>query len=149
MALFTFVARDPVTGSAMRVNRLAPTTGLERARFAERQDIADKRRAARRAASESTSLEGNNPMPHPAQCNSGAPTSPSGVHQGSDAEHKTCTPGASCCQALLVKPALSWPIAWPVAHSRCSAVSVASVVPEHQQRTCRLWGQSSLSALSR
>ena len=52
VALFTFVARDPVTGSAMRVNRLAPTTDLERARFADRQDVADARRAARRAGAD-------------------------------------------------------------------------------------------------
>ena len=58
VALFTFVARDPVTGRAMPVNRLAPTTDLERARFADRQDVADKRRAARRAGSESRSPEG-------------------------------------------------------------------------------------------
>lgn len=55
VALFTFVARDPVTGKAMRINRLAPGTELERARFAERQAVADARKAARKAAAETPS----------------------------------------------------------------------------------------------
>ena len=64
MALFTFVARDPVTGSAMRVNRLAPSTDLEVARFADRQDVADARRAARRAGAEpsASSPAGDKPV---------------------------------------------------------------------------------------
>ena len=51
VALFTFVARDPVTGKAMAINSLQPATGSDRAHFAERQEIAQQRRAARKAAS--------------------------------------------------------------------------------------------------
>lgn len=50
VALFTFVARDPVTGRAMRVNQLSPGTQQERERFAQRQCIAEQRKAARAAA---------------------------------------------------------------------------------------------------
>ena len=51
MALFTFVARDPLTGKAMRINSLQPATDSDRAHFAERQEVAQQRRAARKAAS--------------------------------------------------------------------------------------------------
>lgn len=56
-ALFTFVARDPVTRKSMAVNPLRPQTEEQRALFAERQRIADERRAARqqRATSAITS----------------------------------------------------------------------------------------------
>ena len=51
VALFTFVARDPLTGKAMAINSLQPDTDTDRALFAERQRIADQRRAVRKAAS--------------------------------------------------------------------------------------------------
>ena len=50
VALFTFVARDPLTGRAMAINSLTPATQTDRARFAERQQVAQQRRAARKAA---------------------------------------------------------------------------------------------------
>lgn len=46
-ALFTFVARDPLTRKSMAVNPLRPQTLEQRQLFAERQRIADERRAAR------------------------------------------------------------------------------------------------------
>ena len=49
VALFTFVARDPLSGRAMTINSLDPATETDRARFAERQQIAQQRRAARKA----------------------------------------------------------------------------------------------------
>ena len=49
VALFTFVARDPLTGRAMAINSLDPATETDRARFADRQQIAQQRRAARKA----------------------------------------------------------------------------------------------------
>lgn len=55
MALFTFVARDPLTGKAMAVNSLQPATDSDRAHFAERQEVAQRRRAARKAASAAVS----------------------------------------------------------------------------------------------
>ncbi|KAK9810539.1 hypothetical protein WJX72_012385 [[Myrmecia] bisecta] len=48
VAWFTFVARDPVTQKAMRVSPVVPQTDVEKERYAERQLIADERRAARR-----------------------------------------------------------------------------------------------------
>lgn len=51
VALFMFVARDPVTGKAMAINSLQPATASDKAHFAERQEIAQQRRAARKAAS--------------------------------------------------------------------------------------------------
>jgi hypothetical protein len=50
VALFTFVARDPITGRAMRVNQLAPGTPAETEGFAQRQAVAEQRKAARAAA---------------------------------------------------------------------------------------------------
>lgn len=49
-ALVTFVARDPATGSATRVNPLVPTTDEERRWYAERKEVARARKAARAAA---------------------------------------------------------------------------------------------------
>lgn len=49
-ALFTFVARDPVTGKPQRVNPLAPDDADTAAAFAARQRVADGRKAARKAA---------------------------------------------------------------------------------------------------
>lgn len=46
-ALFTFVARDPVTRRSMTVNPLEPETAAQKAIFAERQALADARKAAR------------------------------------------------------------------------------------------------------
>lgn len=46
-ALFTFVARDPLTRKSMAVNLLRPQTPEQQQLFAERQHIADERRAAR------------------------------------------------------------------------------------------------------
>ena len=54
VALFTFVARDPLSHKAVAVNPLRPSSEPDRALFAERQRIADERRAARRAASQGT-----------------------------------------------------------------------------------------------
>lgn len=51
VALFTFVARDPLTGKAVAVNSLQPATESDRAHFAERQAVAQQRRAVRKAAS--------------------------------------------------------------------------------------------------
>ena len=50
VALFTFMARDPLTGRAMAINSLDPATETDRARFAEGQQIAQQRQAARKAA---------------------------------------------------------------------------------------------------
>lgn len=61
VALFTFVARDPLTSKAMAINSLQPATESERALFAERQRIADQRRAARKAAS--TQLPASTSLP--------------------------------------------------------------------------------------
>lgn len=46
-AMFTFVARDPITRKSMAVNPLQPGTPEQRRLFAERQRVADERRAAR------------------------------------------------------------------------------------------------------
>jgi hypothetical protein len=46
-AMFTFVARDPITRKSMAVNPLQPQTPEQRRLFAERQRVADERRAAR------------------------------------------------------------------------------------------------------
>jgi hypothetical protein len=51
VALFTFVARDPLTGKAMAINSLQPDTDSDRALFDERQRIANQRRATRKATS--------------------------------------------------------------------------------------------------
>ena len=51
MAVFTFVARDPLTGKSMAINSLQPATEADRQCFAERQQIAQQRRAARKSAS--------------------------------------------------------------------------------------------------
>eukprot|EP00884_Botryococcus_braunii_P007169 jgi/Botrbrau1/16453/Bobra.0142s0049.1 len=59
-ALFTFVARDPVTGQAMPVNPLVPGNPEEEALFRERQQIAELRRAERSRPSLS-------PEPHEAK----------------------------------------------------------------------------------
>jgi hypothetical protein len=45
--MFTFVARDPITRQSMAVNPLQPQTPEQRRLFAERQRVADERRAAR------------------------------------------------------------------------------------------------------
>lgn len=50
-ALVTFVARDPATGRATRVNPLVPDTDEQRRWYAERQEVARARKAARAAAS--------------------------------------------------------------------------------------------------
>ncbi len=55
MALFTFVARDPLTGKAMAINSLQPATDSDRQHFAERQQVAQQRRAARKGASAAVS----------------------------------------------------------------------------------------------
>lgn len=49
-ALFTFVARDPITGTSQRINSLEPADEASRALFATRQQVADARKAARKAA---------------------------------------------------------------------------------------------------
>jgi hypothetical protein len=46
-ALFTFVARDPVTKRSMPINPIQPQTPDEVALFQERQAVADVRKAAR------------------------------------------------------------------------------------------------------
>ncbi len=58
MALFTFVARDPLSKSALAINPLVPGTDADKALFAERQRVADERRAARRAAGAGASSSG-------------------------------------------------------------------------------------------
>lgn len=47
VALFTFVARDPVTNKATQVNPVDPQTEADKASFAERQQVADDRKAQR------------------------------------------------------------------------------------------------------
>lgn len=49
MALFTFVARDPITKKSMKINPLAPSSELQMQRFAERQQVSEARKAARKA----------------------------------------------------------------------------------------------------
>lgn len=55
VALFTFVARDPMSQRAMKINPLAPSTPLQKQRFAERQQVADRRKEARRTGKDSSS----------------------------------------------------------------------------------------------
>eukprot|EP00892_Ulva_mutabilis_P002977 jgi/Ulvmu1/12680/UM094_0037.1 len=50
IALVTFVARDPQTGKATRVNPLVPQTEQEVQWFEERAEVARQRKAARKAA---------------------------------------------------------------------------------------------------
>lgn len=58
VALFTFVARDPVTQRALAINPLLPGSAADTALFAQRQHIADERRAARQAAVQNASIRG-------------------------------------------------------------------------------------------
>ena len=58
VALFTFVARDPVTQRALAINPLLPGSAADTALFAQRQHIADERRAARQAAVQSAGIRG-------------------------------------------------------------------------------------------
>lgn len=51
VALFTFVARHPVTQKALELNKLLPATPEEKLLFEQRQMVADARRAARKASS--------------------------------------------------------------------------------------------------
>ena len=62
VALFTFVARDPLSQRAVTINPLRPSSEADRALFAERQRVADERRAARRAASQGASTPSARPM---------------------------------------------------------------------------------------
>ena len=55
VALFTFVARDPISQRAMKINPLAPSTPLQKQRFAERQQVADRRKEARKAGKDNLS----------------------------------------------------------------------------------------------
>ncbi|KAK9916242.1 hypothetical protein WJX75_000412 [Coccomyxa subellipsoidea] len=55
VALFTFVARDPISQRAMKINPLAPSTPLQKQRFTERQQVADRRKEARKAGKDSSS----------------------------------------------------------------------------------------------
>jgi acyl-coenzyme A thioesterase 9 len=48
-ALFTFVARDPITGKAHQISPVAPEDDTGKALFAKRQAISDARRAERKA----------------------------------------------------------------------------------------------------
>lgn len=50
MALFTFVARNPLTQKSTQLNPLQPQTSEEKQLFEERQQVADARRAARNAS---------------------------------------------------------------------------------------------------
>lgn len=58
VALFTFVARDPITKKSTRINPVDPRMPREQELFAERQQKADARRAARVASSQGTSTSG-------------------------------------------------------------------------------------------
>ncbi|KAK9841013.1 hypothetical protein WJX81_005413 [Elliptochloris bilobata] len=58
VALFTFVARDPLDHQAVAINPLRPAISADEALFAERQRVADERRAARKAASQGPSSPG-------------------------------------------------------------------------------------------
>ncbi len=57
-ALFTFAARDALTGAAHRVRPLEPRSPEERARFAERGAVAAARRAERAAAAAAAAGDG-------------------------------------------------------------------------------------------
>jgi len=50
VALFTFVARHPLTKKSTQLNPLQPQTPEEKQLFEERQAVADSRRAARKAS---------------------------------------------------------------------------------------------------
>ena len=50
VALFTFVARHPLTKKATQLNKLQPETAEQEVWFEERQLVADARRAARDAS---------------------------------------------------------------------------------------------------
>ena len=47
VALFTFVARHPLTKKSTQLNALKPQTAEEKQQFEERQAVADARKAAR------------------------------------------------------------------------------------------------------
>lgn len=53
-ALFTFVAQDPATLKSMEINPLIPGTHTEQTWFKEREALAQKRKAAREAAKQSS-----------------------------------------------------------------------------------------------
>lgn len=50
VALFTFVARNPLTQKSTQLNPLQPQTQEEKQLFQERQQVADARKAARNAS---------------------------------------------------------------------------------------------------
>lgn len=50
IALFTFVARDPTTQKATKINKLVPQTSEQQIWFDERAQAAHARKAARKAA---------------------------------------------------------------------------------------------------
>lgn len=62
MALFSFVALDPATKKAVAINPLQPSNAWEEEKYAERQRIADERRARRRAG-QTSSVPGQQPAP--------------------------------------------------------------------------------------
>lgn len=53
-ALFTFVARDPSSLKSMEINPLIPSTDTEQTWFQEREALAQRRKAAREAAKQSS-----------------------------------------------------------------------------------------------
>lgn len=68
VALFTFVARDPISQKSMKINPLEPSTMLQKQRFAERQGVADRRKLARKAATQAFA-DGTSPL-RPTWCSS-------------------------------------------------------------------------------
>ena len=61
VALFTFVARDPISQKSMRINPLEPSTALQKQRFAERQGVAERRKEARKTATQALA-DGTSPL---------------------------------------------------------------------------------------
>lgn len=68
VALFTFVARDPISQKSMKINPLEPSTALQKQRFAERQGVADRRKSARKAATQA--FADGTSLLRPARCSS-------------------------------------------------------------------------------
>ena len=66
MALFTFVARNPLTQKSTQLNPLQPQTPEEKQLFQDRQQVADARRAARNASA-AEQQDGRQICIHPCQ----------------------------------------------------------------------------------
>lgn len=80
VALFTFVARNPLTQKSTQLNPLQPQTPEEKQLFQERQQVADARKAARNA-SNAEQQDGKQCLP---QCLSAVSIASQGLVQASE-----------------------------------------------------------------